>query len=202
MLEKALDVLIEGCDNGLAIGRSYRDAPEIDGLVIIEAKAEIGEIIPVKISGAMAYDLAGMPVRVSRATKYQEIGKSTGLASMIKCDNKSRFQKTTPELNKVNECPLCEGRSFFMLLLQKLLRARLGRENQAGSQQDFLTSLQSRQFFLGLILSFLINARRMAGRTSQVWMALTTIRMTTNSVWSGSPGTIDCWWREIRCNGR
>jgi ribosomal protein S12 methylthiotransferase len=62
---KTLDVLIEGCDNGLAIGRSYRDAPEIDGLVIVEAKAEVGEIIPVKISGAMTYDLAGMPVHLS-----------------------------------------------------------------------------------------------------------------------------------------
>ena len=58
---KTLDVLIEGCDDGLAIGRSYRDAPEIDGLVIIEAKAKIGEIVPVKISGAMAYDLTGIP---------------------------------------------------------------------------------------------------------------------------------------------
>ncbi len=62
---KTLDVLIEGCDNGLAVGRSYRDAPEIDGLVIIEAKAKIGEIIPVRISGAMAYDLAGIPLRLN-----------------------------------------------------------------------------------------------------------------------------------------
>jgi ribosomal protein S12 methylthiotransferase len=56
-----LDVLIEGKDKGIAIGRSYRDAPEIDGLVFVEGKAEIGSIIPVKISGAMAYDLTGIP---------------------------------------------------------------------------------------------------------------------------------------------
>ena len=56
-----LDVLIEGQDQEIAIGRSYRDAPEIDGLVLVEGKAEIGSIIPVKITGAMAYDLTGIP---------------------------------------------------------------------------------------------------------------------------------------------
>jgi ribosomal protein S12 methylthiotransferase len=62
---KTLDVLVEGRDRGIAIGRSYRDAPEIDGLVFIEGNAEIGEIVPVKITGAMAYDLTGVPDRVS-----------------------------------------------------------------------------------------------------------------------------------------
>jgi ribosomal protein S12 methylthiotransferase len=58
---KTLDVLVEGRDKGIAIGRSYRDAPEIDGLVFIEGNAQIGEIVPVKITGAMAYDLTGIP---------------------------------------------------------------------------------------------------------------------------------------------
>jgi len=56
---KTLDVLVEGFDSGISIGRSYRDAPEIDGMVLIEGKAKVGEIVPVKISGAMAYDLTG-----------------------------------------------------------------------------------------------------------------------------------------------
>ncbi len=60
---KTLDVLVEGYDNGISIGRSYRDAPEIDGLVLIEDKVEIGGIVPVKISGALAYDLTGVPVK-------------------------------------------------------------------------------------------------------------------------------------------
>jgi len=60
---RTMDVLIEGYDNGISIGRSYRDAPEIDGLVLVESKVEIGEIVPVKISGAMAYDLTGMPAK-------------------------------------------------------------------------------------------------------------------------------------------
>jgi ribosomal protein S12 methylthiotransferase len=58
---KTLDVLIEGFDNGISIGRSYRDAPEIDGMVFVEGKAKVGEIVPVRITGAMAYDLTGVP---------------------------------------------------------------------------------------------------------------------------------------------
>jgi len=56
---KTLDVLVEGLDKNMTIGRSYRDAPEIDGLVFAEGKAAIGDMVKVKISGAMAYDLTG-----------------------------------------------------------------------------------------------------------------------------------------------
>jgi ribosomal protein S12 methylthiotransferase len=56
---------VEGRDKGIAIGRSYRDAPEIDGMVFIEGNAPIGEIVPVRITGAMAYDLSGVPERQS-----------------------------------------------------------------------------------------------------------------------------------------
>ena len=58
-----LDVLVEGRDKGISIGRSYRDAPEIDGMVFVEGEAPIGEIVPVKITGAMAYDLTGILAR-------------------------------------------------------------------------------------------------------------------------------------------
>ncbi len=60
-VSQTLDVLIEGRDKGLSIGRSYRDAPEIDGLVFVEGRVEVGEIVPVKVTGAMAYDLTGVP---------------------------------------------------------------------------------------------------------------------------------------------
>ncbi|HJW83693.1 MAG TPA: 30S ribosomal protein S12 methylthiotransferase RimO [Anaerolineae bacterium] len=56
---RTLDVLVEGRGDGLTLGRSYRDAPEIDGLVILEGEAPIGDVVPVKISGAMTYDLTG-----------------------------------------------------------------------------------------------------------------------------------------------
>jgi ribosomal protein S12 methylthiotransferase len=56
---RTLEVLIEGQGDGLTLGRSYRDAPEIDGLVILEGTAPIGEFVPVKIDGALTYDLSG-----------------------------------------------------------------------------------------------------------------------------------------------
>jgi ribosomal protein S12 methylthiotransferase len=78
---KTLNVLIEGCDNGLAIGRSYRDAPEIDGLVIIEDEAEIGKIVPVRITGAMAYDLTGT---LEKHEKPLSLNKLGGLQVVVK----------------------------------------------------------------------------------------------------------------------
>jgi ribosomal protein S12 methylthiotransferase len=57
---QTLDVLIEGQGDGISLGRSYRDAPEIDGLVIIEDNVPVGEIVPVRITGAMTYDLTGV----------------------------------------------------------------------------------------------------------------------------------------------
>jgi ribosomal protein S12 methylthiotransferase len=60
---RRLDVLVEGFDNGVSVGRSYRDAPEVDGYVLVEAKLPIGEIIPVQITGALEYDLIGQPVQ-------------------------------------------------------------------------------------------------------------------------------------------
>ena len=56
---KTADVLIEGQGDGISVGRTYRDAPEIDGMVVIEGEIPVGEIVPVRISGAMTYDLSG-----------------------------------------------------------------------------------------------------------------------------------------------
>jgi ribosomal protein S12 methylthiotransferase len=58
---KTLAVLVEGHGDGVSIGRSYRDAPEIDGLVIIPGELPLGAIIPIHIDGAMTYDLTGEP---------------------------------------------------------------------------------------------------------------------------------------------
>lgn len=58
---RTLDVLVEGRGDGVSVGRSYRDAPEIDGLVLVEEELEVGSLTPVQITGAMVYDLAGRP---------------------------------------------------------------------------------------------------------------------------------------------
>jgi len=59
LVGKKLPVLIEGIQKGVAVGRSYRDAPEIDGMVFAEGKAQVGQIVPVLISGALVHDLTG-----------------------------------------------------------------------------------------------------------------------------------------------
>lgn len=56
---RKMDVLIEGAGDGITVGRTFRDAPEIDGLVIVEDLAEIGKIVPVQITGALTHDLMG-----------------------------------------------------------------------------------------------------------------------------------------------
>jgi ribosomal protein S12 methylthiotransferase len=56
---RTLRVLVEGRGDGLSVGRSYRDAPEIDGLVLLPGDLSVGEMVPVRISGAMEYDLIG-----------------------------------------------------------------------------------------------------------------------------------------------
>lgn len=62
---RTIDVLVEGhgkADDGrpLAVGRSFRDAPEIDGQVFIWGNAPIGEIVPVEVGQATDYDLWGV----------------------------------------------------------------------------------------------------------------------------------------------
>jgi ribosomal protein S12 methylthiotransferase len=67
LVGRTLPVLIEGSNDGLSLGRSYRDAPEIDGLVIIEGEIPAGEIVPARVTGALAYDVSAtvdlVPVR-------------------------------------------------------------------------------------------------------------------------------------------
>lgn len=60
LVGRTLDVLIEGHGDGLSVGRSYRDAPEVDGLVILEGEVPVGEMVPARITGAINYDLTGV----------------------------------------------------------------------------------------------------------------------------------------------
>ena len=61
-----LDVLVEGRpEDGSECfaGRSYRDAPEVDGLVLVKAaELPVGELVQVRVERALAYDLLARPV--------------------------------------------------------------------------------------------------------------------------------------------
>lgn len=65
---RILPVLVEGYGDNISIGRSYRDAPEIDGFVLVPGELPLGEIVPVRIDGAMTYDLTGVPMTESTHT--------------------------------------------------------------------------------------------------------------------------------------
>ncbi len=56
---ETLDVLIDDVSQDIALGRSYADAPEIDGVVEVysERKLKVGDMIRVKIQEANEYDL-------------------------------------------------------------------------------------------------------------------------------------------------
>jgi len=59
---RTVKVLIEGEGDGKSFGRSYRDAPEVDGLVIVDEALSVGDMLTVRITGAMEYDLVGVAV--------------------------------------------------------------------------------------------------------------------------------------------
>ena len=61
---RTLEILVEGCgsaDDGRAVlvGRSFRDAPEVDGQVFIWGDAPVGSFIQAHITQTTTYDLWG-----------------------------------------------------------------------------------------------------------------------------------------------
>ena len=55
--------MIEGkvADENAYVGRTYKDAPNVDGLIFVESGEELmsGDFARVKITGALEYDLMG-----------------------------------------------------------------------------------------------------------------------------------------------
>lgn len=58
---KRLEVLVEGAGDGITVARSYRDAPEIDGFVVVEGELPPGELVDVRVYDAAPYDLLARP---------------------------------------------------------------------------------------------------------------------------------------------
>ena len=46
-------------EDGTSVGRSYRDAPEVDNFIRIDETLPIGEFVDVKIMEAFEYDVTG-----------------------------------------------------------------------------------------------------------------------------------------------
>lgn len=63
LIGKTFPVMVEGfmSDQGVYVGRTYRDAPSVDGLVFFPCERELisGDIFPVRITAVNDYDLVG-----------------------------------------------------------------------------------------------------------------------------------------------
>ena len=63
MIGREVLVMIEGkvADENAYVGRTYRDAPNVDGLILINTDVELisGDFAKVKVTGALDYDLIG-----------------------------------------------------------------------------------------------------------------------------------------------
>ncbi len=63
MTDRKVLVMIEGkvADENAYVGRTYKDAPNVDGLVFVNTDMDLmtGDFVPVKITGSYEYDLIG-----------------------------------------------------------------------------------------------------------------------------------------------
>ena len=63
MIGKVLEVMIEGkvADENAYVGRTYMDAPGVDGLIFINTDLDLmsGDFVRAKVTGALEYDLIG-----------------------------------------------------------------------------------------------------------------------------------------------
>ncbi len=59
MVGRVVEVLVDGYDdqNGLSLCRSVREAPEVDGYVVVPQQFQAGDRLKVRITGATPYDL-------------------------------------------------------------------------------------------------------------------------------------------------
>lgn len=63
MIGEKLLVMVEGrvADENAYVGRTYKDAPNVDGFIFIQTDEELmtGDFVPVKVTGSYEYDLIG-----------------------------------------------------------------------------------------------------------------------------------------------
>ena len=63
MIGREVLVMIDGkvADENAYVGRTYKDAPNVDGLIFVNTDEELmsGDFARVKVTGALEYDLIG-----------------------------------------------------------------------------------------------------------------------------------------------
>lgn len=95
MVGREIDVLVESMSSDridgsaragaqIVVGRSYRDAPEVDGVVLLEGDFRPGDFVRAKVTRALPYDLVAVPVHPDPQMTHmeadggrQEVGSTT-----------------------------------------------------------------------------------------------------------------------------
>ena len=62
LVGREMDVLVEGRGDGVTVGRTYRDAPEVDGLALLRGEHSVGRILRARVVEGLEYDLVMEPV--------------------------------------------------------------------------------------------------------------------------------------------
>ncbi|HXK32521.1 MAG TPA: 30S ribosomal protein S12 methylthiotransferase RimO [Dehalococcoidia bacterium] len=73
MVGREIDVLVEssraededGRELPFVVGRSYRDAPEVDGVVLLQGASAPGQMVRARVTQALAYDVVAEPLPVA-----------------------------------------------------------------------------------------------------------------------------------------
>jgi ribosomal protein S12 methylthiotransferase len=77
LIGREFDVLVESDgaaravegEGGMVVGRSYRDAPEVDGLVLLRGDAQPGDMVRARVTEALAYDLVAEPLALAAGVR-------------------------------------------------------------------------------------------------------------------------------------
>jgi ribosomal protein S12 methylthiotransferase len=80
LVGRDIDVLVEstntgrrsGQRDGFVVGRSYRDAPEVDGVVLLEGEHAPGDFVRARVTQALAYDLVACPASAEHGAAVSE----------------------------------------------------------------------------------------------------------------------------------
>ena len=73
LVGRQIEVLVEGAgrlgEREVLVGRSRRDAPEVDGLVFLHGRAEVGDLLTARVAQALEYDLVGVVEAAERPSE-------------------------------------------------------------------------------------------------------------------------------------
>ncbi|MGH9066140.1 MAG: TRAM domain-containing protein, partial [Acidimicrobiales bacterium] len=74
LVGREMEVLVDAP----GVARSHREAPEIDGIVVVPGDLAVGEIVTVRVTGSAGPDLEAEPVALADSPRGRRTGGSPG----------------------------------------------------------------------------------------------------------------------------